>query len=86
MWCQNLKLAIFIKRITMDRRKAMKITAGAIIGGGAGIVALTNAFKPDYLPLEEPKKLEFKNTNSTWAYYHLDPDITADLAYKHYDN
>jgi hypothetical protein len=49
----------------MDRRKAMKITAGAIIGGGAGIITLTNAFKPEYLPLEEPKNLEFINSNLT---------------------
>jgi len=70
----------------MDRRKAMKITAGAIIGGGAGILALTNGFKPEYLPLEEPKKVEFKDLNSAWAYYPLDPVVTADLAYKHYDS
>lgn len=70
----------------MDRRKAMKITAGAIIGGGAGIVTLTNAFKPEYQPMEEPKKLEYKNANSTWAYYPLDPTITSDLAYKNFDS
>ncbi len=70
----------------MDRRKAMKITAGAIIGGGAGILTLTNGFKPDYLPLEDPKKHEFKDLQSAWGYSHLDPDITADLAYKHYDS
>ena len=82
---QNLKFVIF-KKNTMDRRKAMKITAGAIIGGGAGIVTLTNTFKPEFLPVEEPKKLEFRNSNSTWAYYPLDPAVTADLAYRHYDS
>jgi hypothetical protein len=70
----------------MDRRKAMKITSGAIIGCGAGILALTNGFKPKYLPPEEPKKAEFKNISSSWSYDPLDPDITADVAYKNYDN
>ena len=70
----------------MDRRKAMKITAGAIIGGGAGIITLTNAFKPEYHLPEEPKKLEYKNADSYWPYYPLDPEITADLAYKYYDS
>ncbi len=70
----------------MDRRKAMKITAGAIIGGGAGLVTLTKAFQPEYQPPEEPKKLEYKNSDPSWHYYPVDPDITADLAYKYYDN
>lgn len=70
----------------MDRRKAMMITAGAILGGGAGILTLTNGFKPDYSPLEEPQKLDIKDLNSSWAYSSLDPDITADLAYKLYDS
>jgi len=70
----------------MDRRKALKITAGAIVGGSAGIITLTNAFKPEYQPIEEPRKLDYKNPNSTWEYYPLNPAISADLAYKHYDS
>lgn len=70
----------------MDRRNAMKIAAGAIIGGGAGIVTLSNAFKPEFQPMEKPRKLEFKNTSSNWAYYPLEPVITADLTYKYYDS
>lgn len=70
----------------MDRRKAMKITAGAIIGGGAGILTLTNAFKPEYQPMEESRKLEYNNTKTSWAYYPLDPAVTAELAYKHFDS
>ncbi len=70
----------------MDRRKAMKIAAGTIIGGGAGILTLSNAFKPEYQPLEEPKKLEYNNTNTSWAYHQLDPAATAALAYKIYDS
>lgn len=70
----------------MDRRKAMKITAGAIIGGGAGLVTLTKAFQPEYQPMEEAKKLEYNNVDSAWPYYPVDPAITADLAYKFYDS
>jgi len=70
----------------MDRRKAMKITAGAIIGGGAGLYALTNAFKPEYLLLEESHKMEYNNTKTSWEYYPLDPAQTAQLAYKHFDS
>lgn len=64
----------------MERRKAMKIAAGAIIGGGAGIFTLTNAFKPDLMPLEESKKIEFKNPDTNWTYHSLDPVVTAELA------
>ena len=70
----------------MDRRKAMKISAGAILGAGAGIVALTNAFKPEYLQKEDEKLLEIKDFNSSWPYSPLDPIVTADLAYKYYDS
>jgi len=70
----------------MDRRKAMKIAAGAVVGSGAGIYALTNAFSPEYLPLEESRKLEYKNTRTSWEYHPLDPAETAQLAYKHYDS
>lgn len=40
----------------MDRRKAMKIATGAIVSGGAGILALTTSFRPEYQPLEGPGK------------------------------
>ena len=33
----------------MNRRKAMKVAASVIIGGGAGLFALTHAFKPKLL-------------------------------------
>ena len=70
----------------MDRRKAMKIAAGAIVGGGAGIIALSNGFKPEYQPLEEAKKLEYKNTRTSWDYFQLDPAVIAESAYKQYDS
>lgn len=70
----------------MDRRKAMKITAGAIFGSGTGIVTLTRAFTLEYQPVEESVKLEYKNSDPAWPYYPLDPAVTADLAYKYYDS
>ena len=53
----------------MDRRKAMKIAAGAIVGSGAGIITLSNAFKPEYLPLEKSQKLEYNNTKTSCNSY-----------------
>lgn len=70
----------------MDRRKAMKITAGAIAGGGAALITLSNAFKPAYQSEEKPQKLEFKEGPSDWKYSQLDPAFTAELAYQHYQD
>lgn len=70
----------------MNRRKAMTITAGALAGGGAGIITLLNAFKPKYLPEEKPQKLEYQKEELEWMYEPLDPDVTAQLAYKHYSS
>jgi len=70
----------------MDRRKAMKIAAGVIVGSGAGIYAVSNAFKQESLPLEEPHKLEYPNTKTSWEYHPLDPAVTAQLAYNNYDS
>ena len=69
----------------MNRRKAMTITAGALAGGGAGIITLLNAFKPEYLPEEKPQNLEYKKTKFDWMYNPLDPALTAELAYRHYE-
>lgn len=68
----------------MDRRKAMKVAAGAIIGGGAGLLTLTNAFKPKIEFDSEPHKLDYKLEETNWKYLQLDPVITAELAYKFY--
>ena len=70
----------------MNRRKAMKIAAGALVGSGAGVFTLSHAFKPNYQPFAESGKLEYKNTISGWAYSSLDPAITAELAYKNYES
>jgi hypothetical protein len=68
----------------MDRRKAMKIAAGAIAGSGACIFTLSTAFKPKFQPEEKPRKLEHKNPQSDWMYNPLDPDETAEIAYRNY--
>jgi hypothetical protein len=70
----------------MNRRKLLKIAAGAIAGSGAGIFALSNAFKPEHKPIEESQKLQYINTESGWEYNPLDPDKTAELAYKYYES
>ncbi|MFW5877772.1 MAG: C-GCAxxG-C-C family (seleno)protein, partial [bacterium] len=68
----------------MKRRKAMKLAAGAIAGGGAGIFTLSSAFKPEYRSGEKPKKLESENKETSWKYYRLDSELTANLAYEQY--
>jgi len=45
---------------------------------------MMNAFKPDYLPEEKPKKLEYQKEEFDWMYDPLDPSLTAQLAYKNY--
>lgn len=68
----------------MDRRKAMKVAAGAIAVGGAGLVTLTTAFKPEEQPVSETKNLEYTPAEISWKYFHLDPAATAQLAYDKY--
>lgn len=69
----------------MDRRTALKVVAGGLIGGGAGVAILTTAFKTEPLPAGKPKKLENKAEKPYWEYHRLDPVATANLAYKAYD-
>lgn len=68
----------------MDRRKAMKVAAGAVAAGGAGFLTLTNAFKPERPPLPEAQKLEYTPSATLWDYFQLDPAETAQLAYDRY--
>ncbi|MBN2636970.1 MAG: C-GCAxxG-C-C family protein [Prolixibacteraceae bacterium] len=68
----------------MDRRKAMKVAAGAIVGGGAGLFTLANAFKPKIEFDNEPHKLDYTQEDDSWSYTQLDPVETADLAYTYY--
>ena len=68
----------------MNRRKAMTIAAGTIAAGGAGIITLMNAFKPEYPPEEKAQKLDYKKEEFDWMYDPLDPAVTGELAYGHY--
>ncbi|MBN2631977.1 MAG: C-GCAxxG-C-C family protein [Bacteroidales bacterium] len=70
----------------MDRRKALKLAAGVVAGGGAGIITLSSAFKTEAQPLSPGANPEYKNTDSIWRYSLLDPELTAELAYKDYDH
>ena len=70
----------------MNRRKAITIAAGAIAGGGAGIITLMHAFRPEYMPEVKPQNLEYQKEESDWMYDPLDPAVTAELAYKQYSS
>lgn len=68
----------------MKRRKVMKIAAGVFAGTGIGIFTLSNAFKSNKPIKEAPRNLEYDPPESSWKYHSLDPDETAELAYKFY--
>jgi len=68
----------------MDRRKAMKLTAGVIAGSGIGLVTLANAFKNKNELVAETKKLEYSPSGSSWQYSQLDPEVTGGIAYEKY--
>lgn len=69
----------------MDRRKALKVSAGIAAVGGAFTIAAANVFKTKPQPGEEPHKLEYKKEEHSWDYHPLDPVTAAELAYKNYD-
>ena len=52
----------------------MKVAAGVVVGGGAGLLTLTNAFKPKIVFDNEPHRLDYKPDEDDWAYSPLDPD------------
>ena len=69
----------------MNRRKSIKVAAGAFAGTGIGLVTLSTAFKPEIQPVAEPSKIEYDQSNETiWQYIPLDPAATAQLAYDFY--
>jgi hypothetical protein len=68
----------------MNRRKAMKVAAGVFAGGGIGLVALSNAFKPEKVVAAGPSKIDFDAAETNWKYFRLDPNLTAELAYNSY--
>lgn len=68
----------------MDRRKALKMAAGAMAVGGVGAVTMATAFKPEIQPAKEPKKLSAPENNSAWKYVQLDASEAARRAYADY--
>jgi hypothetical protein len=68
----------------MDRRKAMKVAAGVLAGSGAGLFALSKAFKTEVSQDAGPQPLEYTRAEGSWNYAGLDPEVTAALAYKLY--
>lgn len=68
----------------MDRRKAMKVAAGVIAGGGAGLFAFSKGLKPEPPLNSGPQKLDYEPSESNWKYSTLDPAATAELAYNYY--
>jgi len=68
----------------MNRRNAMKITAGFLAGGGIGMFTLAHAFKQKPQLDLKPHQLSHEPSESTWNYTPLDPETTAKLAYQFY--
>ncbi|MBN1768963.1 MAG: C_GCAxxG_C_C family protein [Prolixibacteraceae bacterium] len=68
----------------MDRRNAMKITAGLIAGGGIGMFSLASVFKHKPTIDTEPHQLNYETNNDVWGYTALSPEHTARLAYQLY--
>lgn len=69
----------------MDRRKAMKVAAGAFAGAGIGLFTLSTAFKPQKQAKTKPSIIDFdQSTVINWNYVLLDPAVSAQLAYGFY--
>jgi hypothetical protein len=69
----------------MNRRKAIKVAAAALLGSGASVFTLTTAFRPEVPPSSKPKKLVPEKEKSGWMFSQLDPATTADMAYRRFD-
>ncbi|MCL3779234.1 C_GCAxxG_C_C family protein [Prolixibacteraceae bacterium JC049] len=70
----------------MDRRKAMKLAAGAVVAGGAGLFTLADNMKPDYTPKKEGEKLDYKSNECDWKYTAVSDKVSAQIAYDEYPN
>jgi len=68
----------------MDRRKAIRIAAGAVAAGSVGTVSLATAFKPEVNATAKPENIPTGNESSEWKYVPLDPVATAKRAYENY--
>ncbi|WP_423130134.1 C-GCAxxG-C-C family (seleno)protein [Gaoshiqia sp. Z1-71] len=68
----------------MNRRNAMKITAGILAGGGTAYLTLANAFKHKHPVDNEARELTYQPADNQWVYHQLDPEVTENLAYQLY--
>lgn len=68
----------------MNRRNAMKLATGAIVGSSAGLFALSMATRPKNPSIEPSGLINYNSNNSEWNYVTLDPDFTAQMAYNFY--
>jgi hypothetical protein len=68
----------------MNRRKAITVAAGTVAAGGAGLVTLTTAFKPDIDSNPDPERLPFGTSGTGYNYVPLIPQLAAELAYDSY--
>jgi hypothetical protein len=68
----------------MNRRKALKLTFGTLAAGSAAVATLTNAFKPEPVPLKSSTKIAFEGNENEWQYTELNSEETAQLAYDNY--
>ncbi|MDG5800290.1 C-GCAxxG-C-C family protein [Marinilabiliaceae bacterium ANBcel2] len=62
------------------------MSLGVIGGGGLGLFAIPNLFKPKYEPQNDPVEVEYNLSSDSWRYEFLDPDTTAEFAYQQYSN
>ena len=68
----------------MNRRRALKMAAGTLAAGIAGVATLTNAFKPEKVPTPEPEKVGLDDKETPWKYTRLEPTTVAQRAYDNY--
>jgi hypothetical protein len=52
----------------VNRRTALKVVAGGLVGGGAGVAVLTTAFRPEIPPAGKPKELGLQAEAPYWPY------------------
>src|SRR5690554_603848 len=68
----------------MNRRKAMRLATGAIVGSGAGLFALSTATRPKNASVETSGLDNYNIHDTYWNYIALDPEVTAQMAYDFY--
>ncbi|HZH73626.1 MAG TPA: C-GCAxxG-C-C family protein [Mariniphaga sp.] len=68
----------------MNRRNAMRLVTGAIVGSSAGLFSLSMASRPKNHSIVPSGLINYNSNGSEWNYSTLDPDSTAQMAYNFY--